>query len=54
MEPSFETLDGVLSVMSGYTGGHMENPTYREVCEGLTDHSEAIEITYEPTKISYE
>jgi peptide methionine sulfoxide reductase msrA/msrB len=54
MEPPFEKLDGVLSVVSGYTGGHKENPTYREVCEGKTGHAEAIEITYDPNIISYD
>jgi len=54
MEPPFEKLDGVLSVVSGYTGGHKENPTYREVCEGKTGHAEAIEITYDANIISYD
>jgi methionine-S-sulfoxide reductase len=54
MEPPFEKLDGVLSVISGYTGGDKENPTYSEVCEGMTGHAEAIQITYDPNKISYD
>jgi methionine-S-sulfoxide reductase len=54
MEPPFAKLDGVLAVVSGYTGGHMENPTYREVCSGTTGHTEAIEITYDPDKVSYD
>jgi peptide methionine sulfoxide reductase msrA/msrB len=54
MEKPFEKLDGVLSVVSGYIGGHKENPTYREVSAGTTGHAEAVEITYDPEKISYE
>jgi methionine-S-sulfoxide reductase len=54
MEPPFQKLDGVLAVVSGYTGGDKVNPTYREVCEGITGHAEAIEITYNPDQLSYE
>ena len=53
MESPFEKLDGVINVLSGYTGGDTENPTYEEVCSGTTGHAEAIEITYNPKKISY-
>lgn len=53
MEPPFEKLNGVLEVTSGYTGGHKENPKYEEVSAGVTGHVEAVEITYEPTKITY-
>jgi peptide methionine sulfoxide reductase msrA/msrB len=52
-EPPFEKLDGVIDVISGYTGGHKENPTYEEVSSGTTGHVEAIQITYDPSKISY-
>jgi methionine-S-sulfoxide reductase len=53
MEPPFAKLAGVQAVVSGYIGGHKENPTYREVCSGTTGHAEAIEISYDPNKISY-
>ncbi len=54
MEHPFEKLDGVISVVSGYIGGHKENPTYKEVSAGSTGHAEAVEITYDPTKVTYE
>jgi peptide methionine sulfoxide reductase msrA/msrB len=54
MEPPFEKLEGVKEVISGYTGGHKENPTYKEVSAGTTGHAEAVEITYDPSKVSYE
>ena len=53
MEPPFEKLPGVSKVISGYTGGKKENPSYKEVATGLTNHAEAIEIHYDPSKISY-
>jgi len=54
MEPPFEKLDGVQSVVSGYIGGDKKNPTYKDVSGGMTGHAEAVEITYNPAKISYE
>jgi methionine-S-sulfoxide reductase len=54
MEPPFKKLDGVLSVVSGYTAGHKENPTYQEVASGITGHTEAVEITFDPARVSYE
>lgn len=54
MEAEFEGIDGVSDVISGYTGGHTENPTYEQVSGGGTGHLEAIEITYDPAKVKYE
>jgi peptide-methionine (S)-S-oxide reductase len=54
MEPPFDKLDGVLSTTSGYIGGHQENPTYKQVSAGSTGHTEAIQIEYDPAKVSYE
>src|SRR6185369_13511117 len=53
MEPAFDSLKGVISVTSGYTGGKKENPTYKEVSAGGTGHAEAVEIVYDPAIISY-
>ena len=53
MEPAFDKLEGVKSVVSGYTGGRKENPTYEEVSSGSTGHAESIEITYDPAVVSY-
>jgi peptide-methionine (S)-S-oxide reductase len=54
MEHPFDELDGVISTTSGYTGGHVKNPTYRQVSSGATGHAEAVQIVYDPTKVSYE
>jgi len=54
MEESFEKIDGVLEVVSGYSGGSTENPTYKEVTYGNTGHFETIEIKYDVDKVSYE
>ena len=53
-EAAFEQLDGVLDVTSGYIGGSAETANYRAVCNGNTGHAEAIRISYDPAKISYE
>lgn len=54
MEPPFDKLDGVKSTVSGYIGGSKKDPTYHEVTSGNTGHTEAVQITYDPSKISYE
>jgi len=54
VEAIFERLDGVQSVVAGYAGGSKRNPTYEEVCTGTTGHAEVAQITFDPTKISYE
>ncbi len=53
MEPPFDKLDGVISTTSGYTGGHLENPTYEEVSAGTSGHAESLQIEYDPARISY-
>lgn len=54
MVAPFDKITGVVKVVSGYTGGHKENPTYEEVCSKRTGHCEAVQITFDPQKISYE
>ncbi len=54
LEAYFETLPGVVAVVSGYAGGHAVSPTYREVCSGETGHAEVVRIDFDPAKISYE
>lgn len=53
-EAIFEQLNGVVKVTSGYSGGTVKNPTYKEVCTGETGHAECVQIMYEPGKISYD
>ncbi|HYT31064.1 MAG TPA: peptide-methionine (S)-S-oxide reductase MsrA [Thermoanaerobaculia bacterium] len=53
-ETAFEGLPGVFSVVSGYTGGQKKNPTYEEVSAGSTGHAESVEVTYDPSLITYE
>ncbi len=54
MEAPFEKLKGVVEVVSGYTGGSKDNPTYEEVSSGSTDHTEAVQIIYDPNLITYQ
>ena len=54
MEEAFEKVDGVLTVISGYTGGQVDNPNYEQVSAGGTGHAEAIEVTYDPKKVTYQ
>jgi peptide methionine sulfoxide reductase msrA/msrB len=54
MVAPFDRIPGVVKVVSGYTGGHKENPTYEEVCSKRTGHREAVQITFDPQKITYE
>ena len=54
VESDFENVDGVVAAVSGYAGGHKDNPTYREVSAGGTGHTEAVQIYYDPTKTSYD
>ena len=52
-EAVFQRLKGVRSVVSGYSGGHAKNPTYKQVSSGRTGHAESVQITYDPTQISF-
>src|SRR6056297_2023468 len=54
VEAVFQNLKGVEKVVSGYSGGHVKNPSYREVCNGKTGHAEAIQLKYDPKVISFE
>lgn len=54
VEAAFRQTKGVASTSVGYTGGHFENPTYRDVCSDTTGHAEAVEVIYDPTQLSYQ
>jgi len=53
-EEAFEKVPGVISAVSGYTGGTVRNPSYEQVSSGRTGHAEAVEVTFDPAKVSYE
>ena len=53
-EAVFQNVEGVEKVESGYSGGKVKNPTYKEVCSGLTGHAEVIQLTYDPKKVTYD
>ena len=54
VEAAFRRVPGVLDAVSGYAGGHTENPSYREVCTDRTGHAEVVQVTFDPAKVSYE
>ncbi|HZS89116.1 MAG TPA: peptide-methionine (S)-S-oxide reductase MsrA [Chloroflexota bacterium] len=54
VEAEFRRVDGVTATRVGYTGGTLENPTYRDVCSDRTGHAEAVEVTYDPDRVSYD
>ena len=54
VEAAFAEIDGVVETAVGYTGGHTENPTYKQVCYENTGHAEAVEVKFDPAQISYE
>jgi peptide-methionine (S)-S-oxide reductase len=54
VEAAFRQLDGVTATRVGYSGGHLDNPTYEDVCSHTTGHAEVVEVTYDPSEISYE
>jgi len=53
LEAVYEEVDGVTDIVSGYAGGHVPNPSYRQVCNGTTGHAEVVQLTYDPAIISY-
>jgi peptide-methionine (S)-S-oxide reductase len=54
VEAAFRKIEGVVSTAVGYMGGTYENPSYRDVCSGRTGHAEVVEVTYDPSRVSYE
>jgi len=54
VEAAFRKVDGVVSASVGYMGGTLENPTYRDVCTGRTGHAEVVQVSYDPSRVSYQ
>ena len=54
MEPPYDKVDGVISTISGYTGGHTKNPTYKSVSSGRSGHAEVLQVSYDPSRVSYQ
>jgi len=54
VEAAFRRLPGVVDVAAGYSGGHMPNPTYKDVCSHTTGHAEVVQVTFDPQKVSYD
>ncbi len=54
VEASFREVEGVTDTVVGYTGGKKDHPTYHEVCSGMTGHAEAVQVTFDPARVSYE
>jgi peptide-methionine (S)-S-oxide reductase len=54
IEANFRRVPGVLDAVSGYSGGHMENPSYKDVCTDESGHAEVVQVTFDPAKVSYE
>jgi peptide-methionine (S)-S-oxide reductase len=54
VEAAFRQVPGVIEAASGYTGGHTQNPSYREVCSDMTGHAEAVQVTYDAERVAYD
>jgi peptide-methionine (S)-S-oxide reductase len=54
VESFFREVPGVTDAVAGYAGGRVDNPTYKQVCTGTTDHAEVVQVTYDPAKVSYD
>src|SRR3974390_1410245 len=54
VEAAFRRVPGVLDAVSGYSGGHTENPSYKDVCTDRTGHAEVVQVTFDPSKVSYD
>ncbi len=54
VEARFRCMKGVVDAVAGYMGGHLDNPTYRDVCSDQTGHAETVEVTYDPSQVSYD